>query len=90
EMMREHLSPWARLIADYIRLGQDSGIIRSDIRPESYLIQVMLMIIATTALGPVAAALVQGGASDEAAPDLAELVRIAHDSLFKKPRSVRT
>ncbi|MBP8131370.1 MAG: TetR/AcrR family transcriptional regulator [Candidatus Hydrogenedentes bacterium] len=87
-MMREHLSPWARLIADYIRMGQDSGLIRADIRPESYLIQVMLMIIATAGLGPVASVLVHGD-HEESRPDVAELVRIAHDSLFKKPRSVR-
>lgn len=85
--MREHLSPWARLIADYIRMGQSSGIIRADIQPESYLIQVMLMIIATAGLGSVAGALLHGGRAEDAPVDVTELVRIAHDSLFVRPRA---
>ena len=89
-LMREHLSPWARLIADYIRMGQASGIIRPHIRPESYVVQVMLMIIATAGLGPVAAVLAHGGRVADAPVDVAELVRIAHDSLFVRPRSGRS
>lgn len=87
-MMREHLSPWACLIADYIRMGQSSGIIRADIQPESYMIQVMLMIIATAGLGSVAGALLHGGRAQDAPVDVTELVRIAHDSLFVRPRSM--
>lgn len=76
--LKEQLSPYTRLLADYIRMGQQSGIIRSDVQPEAYLVQALLKIISTVATGDVAAALV--GQDREAHDD--ELVRGLRESLF--------
>ncbi len=80
-LMKEHLSPWTRLLTDYIRLGQSSGRVKKDVNPESYIVQIMMMVIGSVALGNVAAALVQPP-SGSLEPEISEIVRIARDSLF--------
>lgn len=79
--MHEHLSPWMHLLTDYIRMGQASGLLRPEVNPESYVVQVMLMVITAVAVGSVASALVD----DRSAVDVAELVRIAREALFLAP-----
>lgn len=83
QQMREHLSPWMQLLTDYIRMGQASGLLRPDVNPESYVIQVMLMVVTSVAVGDVASALV----SDRGQADVNELVRIAREALFVSPTS---
>lgn len=80
--MREHLSPLVRLLADYIRMGQASGLLRAEVRPESYLVQVLMMVVSTVAIGDVASALT----GEDRKTDASELVRIAREALFAKPR----
>lgn len=85
-LMKEHLSPWTTLLTDYIRMGQESGTIKPDVDPESYIIQVMMMVIGTVAIGGVVAALVHPGGGDSLEANVAELVRICRDALFTAPR----
>jgi len=79
--METLLSPLLRLLTDYIRMGQASGLIKPDLHPESYVIQVVMMVISTVAFGGVASALV--GEQDE--PHASELIRIAREALFIDP-----
>ena len=79
--MREHLSPWMQLLTDYIRIGQASGRLRPEVNPESYVVQVMLMVVTSVAVGDVASALVAG----QGDADATELVRIAREALFLAP-----
>lgn len=80
--MRTRLRPWTMLIGEYIRMGQASGIIHADVRPESYILQVMMMVIGTVVIGDVVTALV--GAEEGNSPDdrVSELIRIAQIALF--------
>lgn len=80
--MRERLSPWTMLIGEYIRTGQLNGIIRQDVHPESYVTQVMMMVIGTVVMGDVVSALVRKGEGDSLDERISELVRIARMALF--------
>ena len=81
-MTTERLRPWTRLLVDYIRMGQEAGIIKPGVDPEAYIIQVMMMVIGTVALGPVLSALTDADDNDGMEPKIKELVRIAGDTLF--------
>ena len=78
----EHLLPWMPLVTDYIRLGQQTGVVRQDVDPESYVIQVIIMAISTVALGEVVDAAMGRDDTDRLAPMIREVLRIARDSLF--------
>jgi AcrR family transcriptional regulator len=87
-LVAERLRPWVTLLTNYIRLGQQTGQIKPDVDPESYLIQVMMMAIGTVAVGPVIAGVVlENPAAQE--PNVAELVRIAREALFMPPPAKR-
>jgi AcrR family transcriptional regulator len=85
KLLDEHFRPWTSMIADYIRTGQKAGSIRSDVDPESWVVQVVTMCIGTIAVGDVTSALVRrDGDGDRPAvrEQMTELVRIARQSLF--------
>ena len=82
EMATELLKPWTRLIADYIRMGQEAGIIKAEVDPEPYIVLVMVMVIGTVALGPVASVLTDTDEKESMEPKIRELTRIARDTLF--------
>lgn len=86
-LMKEHLSPWTSLLTDYIRMGQESGRVRPEVHPESYIIQVMMMVVGTVAIGNVVAALVHPGGGDSMEPKVSELVRICRDALYITPNA---
>jgi len=82
-LLAEHLSPLLGILTEYIRMGQASGLIQPDLCPESYVVQVMTMVISSVAIGGVASGIVGAGdveAQDER--DRSELVRMARRALF--------
>ena len=80
ELLREHVSPWLTLIAPSIREGQASGRLHPGVDPEAYVLNVIFMAIWAVAMEPVApSALPPPRDADRA---IAEMERIAHDSLF--------
>lgn len=85
-LMIESLRPWILLVAEYIREGQKLGQIRENVDPESYVLHVIILVIATVAnLSTVAVALVGDGAAARADLEhrhLAELVRMTRTALF--------
>ena len=84
-MMVESLRPWLLLVAEYIREGQKIGLIRGNVDPESYVLHVIVLVIATVAnLSTVSLALA-GDTAEPADPEerhLAELVRLTRTALF--------
>lgn len=83
ERIREHLSPWTSLITEAVRLGQESGRVKQDVDPEAYLLQVVFMALGTVAVGDVAEAMLPpNAAASSLETRIAELIRIARDSLF--------
>jgi AcrR family transcriptional regulator len=85
-LMIESLRPWILLVAEYIREGQKLGQIRENVDPESYVLHVIILVIATVAnLSTVAVALVGEGSGTRGEPEqrhLAELVRMTRTALF--------
>ncbi len=85
-LIQEQLQPMASLVTDYIRLGQQAGRVRQDVDPESYVLEIVVMALGTAAVTDVAGALFPQRASQQRR--VAELVRIARESLFE-PHSRR-
>jgi TetR/AcrR family transcriptional regulator len=84
-MIVESLRPWLLLLAEYIREGQKVGLIREDVDPESYVLHVIILVVANVAnLSTVSMGLIaQGGSSAEVEQrHLAELVRLTRTALF--------
>jgi TetR/AcrR family transcriptional regulator len=89
-MMGENLRPWLLLLAEYIREGQKVGLIRADVDPESYVLHVILLVVANVAnLSTVSMSLDTSGTSPHApAMDaierrhLKELARLTRSALF--------
>jgi hypothetical protein len=84
ELLNKEFQPWTRMITDYIRMGQQAGSVRADVDPESWVVQVVTMVIGTAACGGVTSALVTRpeGSEPRDRDQIDELVRIASRSLF--------
>jgi TetR/AcrR family transcriptional regulator len=85
KMASELVLPWTRLLIEYIRMGQEAKIIKREVDPESYIMQVMMMAIGTVALGHVVSALTDADSQESMDKRIKELVRIARDTLFVTP-----
>lgn len=81
-MVKEHLRPWIKLVVAYIKQGKKSDIIRKEVDPELWIIQVLMMILGTVAFGNVSFPLYDMTFEDALEPEIAELVRMARVSLF--------
>ena len=85
ELLANEFQPWTRMVTDYIRMGQQAGSVREDVDPESWVAQVVTMVIGTAACGDVTGSLVNRPDTGEAPiprEQIDELVRIASRSLF--------
>ena len=86
-MMAESLRPWLLLVAEYIREGQKIGLIHVEVDAESYVLHVIVLVVANVAnLGTIAMAL-----STDSTPraeveqrHLKELVRLTRTALFTR------
>ncbi len=89
EEMRTRLQtqvlPWAKIVANYIRQGQEAGRVRSDVDPEAYIFNMINLLVSGVAAH---AGLAEILATENDEPDtllerhLQEMVRIAKSSLF--------
>ena len=86
EQLRTFLSPWMRLMADYIRRGQEEGIIYEDVDPDSYILQVIQMVVGGLSTSTVYGGLLEEMSEDDASAieqrQIKEIIRIARSSLF--------
>jgi TetR/AcrR family transcriptional regulator len=84
-LMGENLRPWLLLLAEYIREGQKLGSIRADVDPESYVLHVILLVVANVAnLSTLSMSLDTSGAPADAIErrHMKELARLARTALF--------
>lgn len=82
-MIRERVQPWVDLVCNYIRKGKQQGMLRPDVDPEAYVIQVINLVVASVATYDCIGSLLP----EEHGPDgldrhARELMRVAHSSLF--------
>lgn len=81
-LLEEHVSPWVRLIGEYLRMGQKSGLYKSGVAPEAFIVQVTVMVIGGVALGNVTSALAGLESNTTAEARIKELIRIVQTSLY--------
>jgi len=85
-LLVESLRPWILLVAEYIREGQKTGLIREDVDPETYVLHVILLVVANAAtmstLGSVLHSDGQARRETEQR-QLAELIRLTRTALFE-------
>lgn len=84
-LMGESLRPWLLLVSEYIREGQKIGLIHSDVDPESYILHVIVLVVANVAnLATMSLALSPDGVAraDVEQRHLNELVRLTRTALF--------
>lgn len=87
-LIETHVRPWATLVADYIRRGQDQGRLWIEVDPEVYVAHVTMLLLSSLATFESIAALAPKGAADQRAlleRHGRELLRIARTSLFRPP-----
>lgn len=84
-LVAEVLSPWTRILVNYLRTGQEAGTVKPDVDPDAYLSLVTMTVICTVALGPVASSLTDAGRGGTMEANVRELIRIARDTLFVRP-----
>lgn len=84
-LLESHVRPWVDLVANYIRKGQKSGEVPSQVDPEAYTLQVINLVVS----GVAAASCLEGGLlpptsalGDPSSRHARELIRIARVSLF--------
>ncbi len=87
-LIEAHVRPWATIVADYIRRGQEQGRLWIDVDPEAYVAHVTVLVLGSVATFESVVAL-----SPEHTPreqllerHIAELLRIARTSLFRPRR----
>ena len=83
-LLSEQFSPWTRLIGDYLRMGQQSGLYRKDVAPELFIVQVLVMVIGTVAIGGATSGLVSTESYTPRGLLIKELVRIVQASLYSE------
>jgi len=80
-LFREYVQPWLVMIGDNIRDGQRQGMCHAELDPEGHLLQILELILISTAWGDISA---DGPASapHESRRHVDSLMRIARNSLF--------
>ncbi|MBX3182644.1 MAG: TetR/AcrR family transcriptional regulator [Polyangiaceae bacterium] len=89
-LMLDNLRPWVLLVAEYVRKGQQTGEVRPEVDPESYVLHMVTLTIATLGSLPLTSRALSGEVSDARASErhLRELSRLARVSLFtERPES---
>jgi len=80
--------PWATLMSNYIRKGQEQGRVHADVDPEAWVTAIINLVLSSVAihssLGRLAAERPSKRASTSTIPPrlIAEIVRVARSSLF--------
>lgn len=83
DALAQNLRPWVMLVAQYIRDGQRTGLIHEDVDPEVYVLEVIVLGVATAALEEVLEATLGGDREDNRGRWIAELTRLSRTALFK-------
>ena len=83
-LLEQHVFPWAQIVANYIRKGQEAGRVRPDVDPEAYIFNMIHLLVAGIASHDGIASLLDSDAKGEEVFErhLKEMVRVAKASLF--------
>ena len=65
-VLGDNLRPWVMLVGQYVRQGQESGLIHADVDPEAFVLNVIVSVLATVAVRPIAAHVLASGGSSPA------------------------
>jgi TetR/AcrR family transcriptional regulator len=87
KLLMDNFKPWLLLVAQYVKMGQQTGLIREDVDPESAILNVIILVIAYAAGGStLSAALTADRVSrkDANKRQIAELSRMVRASVFKE------
>jgi TetR/AcrR family transcriptional regulator len=79
------VQPWAKIVCDYIRKGQEQGRVHEDVDPEAYVAQVINLVLCGFATHASIRALLGNPPVDDlesARRLLKEMLRVAKSSLF--------
>jgi TetR/AcrR family transcriptional regulator len=86
-----HVEPWARIVCDYIRKGQEQGRVHPDVDPEAYVVQIINLVLCGIAITESIGKMLPEGAAAEGCAisqrHLSEMMRVAKSSLFITPQS---
>jgi TetR/AcrR family transcriptional regulator len=84
-----HVEPWARIVCDYIRKGQEQGRVHPDVDPEAYVVQIINLVLCGIAIAESIGKMLPEGTHTEGCAisqrHLAEMMRVAKSSLFITP-----
>jgi len=77
--------PWATIVCNYIRRGQELGKVHADVDPEAYVTVVTIMLLSTVATARCLRAVAPPGLSEEETLGhlTREVLRVARASLFR-------
>lgn len=82
-LLRDHVEPWSKIVADYIRKGQSQGRLHPDADPESYVVQVINLLISSLSTMDVLGRLAPDADGEPSIQrNVNELLRVARASLF--------
>ncbi len=83
-LIAEYVRPWAAIVCNYIRKGQEQGRVYPDVDPESYVAQVINLVISSIATFQCLGDVAPPGLTPKqrAARHIRELCRVAKSSLF--------
>lgn len=82
-LMAEHVGPWVSIVADYVRRGQERGLLMDDVDPEAYVVEMIILVISNAAAQDcVGSAAAINGAGAGSTRLHREARRIARASLF--------
>ena len=89
-LMGQAIAPWVALITDSIRQGQSAEVIRPDVDPEAWIVEIIVLVIGTFAAADLATVIFDDDGS-RVERHLQEIVRMARTSLYlPKPLQTRT
>lgn len=88
-LLADNLRPWILLVAQYIREGQQSGLIHADVDAEAYVLQVIMLVLANAAVHSIADSVLASDSRDAATRQMQELLRLTRTALFKSSREAR-
>jgi AcrR family transcriptional regulator len=92
-LLEQHVLPWAQIVANYIRKGQEAGRVLPDVDPEAYIFNMIHLLVAGIASHDGIAALLdnESKGAEVFERHIKEMVRVAKASLFmpRPPQSLR-
>lgn len=80
--LNRHIGPWIGVVTAAIRRGQAEGRVRPDLDPEAWVMQVVLLVVGSFAVGEVVDLGLATGDEGTHARRAAEALRMARSSLF--------